>query len=76
MTHIEAVPGHDIGIISTTPGVAHDAEVSHAGITAIDPTTTHHINSTADNLYAEVPHPTTPEIEVDHILQILKMRFA
>ena len=62
MTHIKAAPGHDAGIITTTPGVAHNAQVPHTGVITIDPTTTHHINSITDQA-----HPTTPEIEVDHI---------
>ena len=33
MTHTEATPGHDTGIITTTPEVAHDAHVLHTGIT-------------------------------------------
>ena len=28
ITHIEAIPGHDIGIIAITPGVVHDASSS------------------------------------------------
>ena len=67
MTHIEADPGHDTGIIKTIPGVAHDAQVQHTGVTAINPPGTHHTNHTADHLCTKVPHPTTPEIDVDHI---------
>ena len=29
MTHIEAIPGHNIGIIATTPGVTYNAQVLH-----------------------------------------------
>ena len=65
MTHIEATPGHDTGIIATTPEVAHDANIPHTKITAIVPTMTHHIDPTADHPHVEVPYPTTPEIEVD-----------
>ena len=67
MTHIEATPCHDTGIITITQGVAHDAQVPHTWVIVIDPTTTHHINPTADHLHTEVPLPTTPEIKVDHV---------
>ena len=67
MTQIEAIPGHDIGIIATTPGIAHDPEVPHTGVIVINPTATHHINLTADHLHTEVPHHTTLEIKVNHI---------
>ena len=65
MIHIKATPGHDTVITATTPEVAHDAHAPHTEITAIDPATTHHINSTADHPHTEVPQPTTPEIKVD-----------
>ena len=73
MTHIEATPGHNIGIIPTT----HDGQVSHTGATAIDPAVTHHINPTTDCQHTGIPHDITPEIKVEHIhiLQNLKMRF-
>ena len=48
MIHIEAVPDHNIGIIFTTPGVAHDAQVPHTGVIAITLTMTHHIDPTTD----------------------------
>ena len=67
MTHIETTPGHNIGIIATSPGVTHNAPVPHTGIIAIDPAMTHHIDPTTDHPCTEVPHHTTPEIEVDHI---------
>ena len=67
MTQIEATRGHDTGIITTTPEVAHDAHTQHTDITAIDPAVTHHTNPTAGHLHTEVPQPTTPEIEVDPI---------
>ena len=67
MTHIEAIPGHDIGMIATTPRVAHYTQVPHTGVIAINPTVTHHINPNADHKCTEVPHHTTPEIKVDHI---------
>ena len=56
MTHIEATSSHDIGIIATTSGVAHDAQVPHTGVTVIYPAMTHHINPTKDHLCTEVPH--------------------
>ena len=67
MTHIEAAPGHNTGIIATTPEVAHNAHTPHTGITAINPAMTHHINPTADHPHTEVPQPTTHEIKVDPI---------
>ena len=65
MTHIEATPGHNTGIIATTPEVAHNAHIPHTETTAIDPAVTHHTDPTTDHPHTEVPHPTTPEIEVD-----------
>ena len=65
MTHIEATPCHDTGIITTTTEVVHNAHVPHTEITAISPAVTHHINPTADHPHTEVSDPTTPEIEVD-----------
>ena len=67
MTHTEATPVHDIGIIAATPEIAHNAHAPHAEITAIDPTMTHHTNTTADHPHIEVSQPTTPEIKVDPI---------
>ena len=66
MIHIEATLDHDIGIIATTPGVAHDAQIPHTGVTAIDPTMTYNIYPTADHLCTETQH-TTPEIEATHV---------
>ena len=66
-THTEATPGHDIGIITATPGVAHDSHAPYTEITAIDPTATHHTDPTADHPHIEVLKLTTPEIIVDHI---------
>ena len=43
MTHTEATPGYDIGIIAATPGVTH---ASHVEIAAINPAVTHHIDPT------------------------------
>ena len=67
MIHTEAAPGHDIGIITAYPGVAHDAHAPHIDITAINPAMTHHTNLTADHPHIEVFQLTTPEIVVDHI---------
>ena len=67
MTHIEAAPGHDTGIIATTPEVAHGTHAPHTEITAINPTATHCINPTTDHLHTEVPQPTTPEMEANPI---------
>ena len=38
MLHIEAIPDHDMGIIPTMTGVAHDTHIPHTGVIAIDPT--------------------------------------
>ena len=62
----EATPGPNLGIISATPGVAHNAQAPHIEITAIDPAIMHHINHTADHPCIEVLQLTTPEIVVDH----------
>ena len=42
MIHIEAVPGHDTGIITTAPEVAHGAQVLYTGVIVINPAMTHH----------------------------------
>ena len=67
MTHTEATPGHDIGIIAATPGVAHNAQAPHTEITAINPATTHHTDPITHHPHIEVLQLTTPEIVVDHI---------
>ena len=67
MIHIEATPGHDIGIIPATPGVTHDAHAPHIEIAAIDPSTPHHTDLIPDHPHIEVLQLTTPEIIVDHI---------
>ena len=67
MIHIETVPGHDIGIIITTPRVAHDAQVPHARVIAINPAATHHIDPTRSHPHREVHHHMTPETEVGHV---------
>ena len=63
--HTEAAPGHDIGIITATPGVAHDAHTPHIETISIDPTATHHIDLITDHPHIEVLQLTTPEIVVD-----------
>ena len=67
MIQIEAIPSHDIGVIATIPGVAHDTQIPHTGVIAINPTMTHHINLTADHLHTEAHHHTTPKTEVAHV---------
>ena len=67
MTHTEATPGHDIGIITVTPGVAHDTYAPHTETTVIDPTMIHHTYLTTDHPHIEVFQLTTPESVVDHI---------
>ena len=66
MIHIEAIPDHDIGITTTTPETVQYAPVPHTGTTAINPTTTHHINHTIGHPHTEAHPHTTPEIEVTH----------
>ena len=67
MIHKGATPGHDIEIITATPGVAHNAHTLHMEITAINPTMTHHTDPTAHHPHIEVLQHTTSEIVVDHI---------
>ena len=55
MNHTETTPGHDIGIITATPGVVHDAHIPHIEITVIDPATTHHTIVMAHHPQIEVP---------------------
>ena len=64
--HTEAAPGQSIGIITATPGVAHDAHTPHIEITAIDLAMTHHISLTLDHPHIEILQLTSPEITVDH----------
>ena len=66
MIHIEAIPDHDIGIITTTPEAVQDTPVPHSGTTAINPTVTHHINHAVGHPHTEAHPHTTPEIEVAH----------
>ena len=66
MIHIEATPDHNIGIIATTAGVAHNTQIPHTGVKVIDSTVTHHTDHTADHQHTEAHH-TTPETEVTHI---------
>ena len=67
MIHIEAIPDHDIRIITTTPEAVQDAPVPHTGTTAIDLSATHHINHTIGHAHTEAHPHTTPEIEVAHV---------
>ena len=67
MIHIETILGRDIGITDTIPEVAHDAQVPHTGVIAIDPAMTHHTEHTADHLCTEAHHHTTPESKATHI---------
>ena len=55
MTHTEAAPEPNIGIITATPGVAHDAHIPHIEITVINPTMTHRTDLIADHPHIEVP---------------------
>ena len=61
--HIEAIPDHDIGIITTIPEVDHGVQALHTGVIAINPAVTHHNDHTADCQHTEAHH-TTPKIKV------------
>ena len=63
ITHIEAIPNHDIGIITTITEVAHDTKALHTGVTSINPAVTHHLDHTRDHQHTEAHH-TTQEIKV------------
>ena len=66
MIHTKAAPGHDIGIITATHGVAHNAHTLHIEITVIDLATTHHTDHITDHPHIGIPQLTTPKIAVDH----------
>ena len=66
MIYIEAIPNHDIGIITITTEVAHTTPVLHTGVMTIDPTMTHNKDHTTDHPHTEAHH-TTPEIEATHV---------
>ena len=67
ITHTEAAPGHNTGIITTTQELVHNAHTPHTEITVINATATHHTTPTASHPHTEVSQPTTSEIEVDPI---------
>ena len=67
MVHAEAAPGHNIGIITATPGVVHDANIPCIEITVINPAMVHHTGLITDCACIEVPQLTTLEIIVDHV---------
>ena len=74
ITHIMAVPDHDIGIINTITEVGHHAQDLHTGVTAINPTMTHHIYHTTD-LNAQkliIPLKRSKSLTFMPILQILE----
>ena len=58
---MEAIPDHNIGIIAIITGVAHDAQIPHTAVIAIDLSMTPHIDHTADHPHTEAHH-TSPEI--------------
>ena len=66
MIRIEAVSGHNIGIITIIPGVAHNTQVPLTAVIAINPGVTHHIDPTADHPCTEAHHHIPPETEVTH----------
>ena len=79
MIHIEAIPDHDIGIIATTPEVAHNVQIPHTGVIAINPAVTHYADHTAGHPCTGAHHHTTPETEAAHVHvhpTNLKMRFT
>ena len=63
---IEAILDHDIGITAIITGVAHNTQILHTGVIAIDPAMTLHTDHTANHPHTETHH-TTPEIEACHI---------
>ena len=63
--NIEAILGHNIGIVATIKGVAHNTQIPHTGVIAINPTVTH-LDHTADHPCTEADH-TTPEIQATHV---------
>ena len=67
MICIEAVPGHNIAIIVTILGVAHNAQVPYTGVKATDPAATHCIDPTTDHPCTEAHLHTTPETKVMHV---------
>ena len=67
MTHTEVTPGHNIGIIAATPGLAHNTHVPHIEITVIDPAMIHHTNLIAYHPHIEVPELTIPKNIADHV---------
>ena len=66
MMHIEAIVGHNIGIIATITAVVYDAQIPQMGVIATNPAVTHHIDQTVEHPHTEA-HDTIPEIEVTHI---------
>ena len=66
MIPIEVILDHDIGIIATITGVAHDAQTPHVGVIAIDLAMTPDIDYTADHLCTEAHH-TIPETETTQV---------
>ena len=66
MIHTEATQGHNIGIITTTTGAAHDAHTPPIEVTAIDLAMTDCIDRIAGYPYIEVLELTTAEITVGH----------
>ena len=68
MTHIEAILDHNMGIITTITGVAHDAQIPHTGVIATDPNMTHHIDHIIDHPHTEATdidiHPTNHQDEI------------
>ena len=67
MTHTEATPGHNIGIIAATTRVAHDTHIPHIEITVTNPAVLHQTYLFSGHPHIEVPQFTTPEIIADHI---------
>ena len=62
--HTEVAPGHDIAIITATPGVAQDAHPTHIEITAINPAMTHHTDHITD--HPHIGSSSTYHLE-DHV---------
>ena len=64
---IDAIPDHDIGIITIITGVAHIAQIPHTGVIAINLAVTLHIDHTTDHQHTEAHH-ITPEMGACHAI--------
>ena len=63
---IDVILDHNIRILAIITGVAHDTQILHTGVIAINFTVTLNIDHTTGHLHTGAHH-TTPEIEVCHV---------